>query len=57
MLRWAVIFLVISLISGLLGFFWIAGAAADIAKFLFCLFLVVCILFFIAAIVLARKVR
>jgi len=34
MLRWAAIFLVIALIAALLGFTGIAGAAADIAKFM-----------------------
>lgn len=46
MLKWALIFLVISIIAGLLGFTGIAGAAATVAKFLFIVFLILCILFF-----------
>lgn len=44
MLYWAVTFLVIALISALLGFTSIAGAAMGIAKILFVIFLV---LFFV----------
>ena len=35
MIRWAVIFLIIGLVAGLLGFTGIAGAAVGIAKILF----------------------
>ncbi len=45
MLRLALLFFVVSLIAGLLGFTGISVATAGIAKFLFFLFL---ILFFIA---------
>jgi uncharacterized membrane protein YtjA (UPF0391 family) len=40
MLGWAVTFLIIALIAGLLGFGVIAGTAAEIAKILFLVFLV-----------------
>lgn len=40
MLRWALIFFVIALIAGALGFTGVAGTAASIAQFLFVLFLV-----------------
>jgi uncharacterized membrane protein YtjA (UPF0391 family) len=56
MLRWAVIFLVIALVAALLGFTGIASAAAGIAKFLFALFLVLCLIFFILGLVAAKKV-
>ena len=49
MLKWAVIFLVIALVAALLGFTGIATAAAGIAKFLFFLFLALCVIFFILA--------
>ncbi|NIQ95340.1 MAG: DUF1328 domain-containing protein, partial [Desulfuromonadales bacterium] len=39
MLRWAVIFLVIALVSALFGFGGIATAAVGIAKILFYIFL------------------
>ena len=35
MLKWALLFLIISIIAGLLGFTGIAGVAAGIAKILF----------------------
>ena len=40
MLRWALIFLVIALVAGLLGFTGIYVAAAAIAKLLFYIFVV-----------------
>jgi uncharacterized membrane protein YtjA (UPF0391 family) len=56
MLRWAVIFLVIAIIAAVLGFGAIAGTAAAIAKFLFWIFLVVCVVLFIAGLVAGRKI-
>jgi len=47
MLHYAVIFLVIALIAGILGFGGIAGTAVGIAKILFYVFLVLFILSFI----------
>jgi uncharacterized membrane protein YtjA (UPF0391 family) len=47
MLKWALIFLVISLIAGGLGFTGLARGAATIAKVLFGIFLVLFILFVI----------
>ena len=49
MLKWAVIFLVISLIAGALGFTGIARGAATISKILFGVFLVLFLLFLILA--------
>ena len=40
MLRWALIFLVVALIAGVLGFGGIAGASMGIAKILFFVFVV-----------------
>ena len=40
MLRYALIFLVVALIAGLLGFGGIAGASVGIAKLLFWIFIV-----------------
>jgi len=53
MLRWALIFLVVALISAALGFTGIAGAAAGIAQILFWVFLVV----FLIALLLGRRTR
>lgn len=52
MLGWALAFLIIALIAGVLGFGGIAGASVGIAKFLFLVFVA---LFIIAMI--ARAVR
>lgn len=41
MLKWALIFLVISLVAGALGFTGIASGAARIAKLLFGVFLLI----------------
>lgn len=46
MLRWAIVFLVIALVSGILGFGNIVGLSTEIARILFVVFLV---LFIIAA--------
>jgi uncharacterized membrane protein YtjA (UPF0391 family) len=40
MLRWALIFLVLALVAGVFGFGVVAGAAVDIARILFFLFIV-----------------
>ena len=56
MLRWALIFLVIGLIAGLLGFTDIAGAAVGIAKILFFMFLLVFVVLFVLWLVLFRAV-
>lgn len=40
MLRWSITFLVIALISAVLGFGGLAGTAAGIAKILFYIFLI-----------------
>ncbi len=40
MLRWVILFLCISIIAGVLGFTNISAAAADIAKIIFYIFVV-----------------
>lgn len=45
MLKWALIFLVISLIAGALGFTEVAGVASAFAKVLFFLFLILFLIF------------
>ena len=47
MLSWAITFLVVALIAGILGFGIIAGTAATIAKVLFFIFLVLFLVSFI----------
>jgi uncharacterized membrane protein YtjA (UPF0391 family) len=56
MLRWAVIFLVIGLVAGLLGFTNLAGASIEIAKILFVIFMVIFVVLLIAGLTVARKV-
>jgi len=55
-LQLALIFLVVGLVAGLLGFTSIAGASFAIAKFLAGLFLVLFLVFLILAIVGVKKV-
>jgi len=47
MLGWAVTFLIIAIIAAVFGFGGIAAASAGIAKVLFFLFLVICLVFFL----------
>lgn len=55
MLRWALIFLVISLIAALFGFGGISEAAAGIAKFLFFLFVVIFVVLLILGLIAGRR--
>jgi uncharacterized membrane protein YtjA (UPF0391 family) len=56
MLKWAVIFLVLGLVAGVLGFGGIAGASFAIAKFLFFLFLVIFLVFLVLGLTAARRI-
>ena len=56
MLQLALLFLVVGLIAGVLGFTSIAGASLAIAKFLAGLFLLLFVVFLILAIAGVRKV-
>jgi uncharacterized membrane protein YtjA (UPF0391 family) len=51
MLRYALIFLIIALIAGALGFFSLSGTAMYIAKVLFFIFLVI----FVVSLILGRR--
>lgn len=55
MLRWALVFLVLGLIAGVLGFTAIAGASIAIAKFLFFLFIAVFLIFLVLGLTAARR--
>ncbi|HEY1504124.1 MAG TPA: DUF1328 domain-containing protein [Stellaceae bacterium] len=57
MLRWALFFLVISLIAALFGFTGISVAAAGIAKVLFFLFIVITVVLFALVIAAGRALR
>jgi uncharacterized membrane protein YtjA (UPF0391 family) len=56
MLRWALIFLVIALIAGALGFTGVAGASIAIAKTLFYIFLVVFLVLLVAGLVIGKRI-
>ena len=56
MLRWALTFLVLALVAGLLGFGGIATASAGIAKTLFILFLVVFAVILLLGIVAGKPI-
>lgn len=56
MFKWALIFAVIALLAGALGFGGIAGAAAGIARILFFVGLALVVLFLIMGSAAARKV-
>ena len=56
MLKWALIFLVVGLVAGLLGFTGIAGASIGIAKVLFFIFLVIFLVLLVAGLTVARRV-
>jgi len=55
MLRWAAIFLVIAIIAAIFGFGGIAEGAADIAKILFSIFLVGCLLLLVLGLTIFKK--
>ena len=56
MLKWALIFLVIGLIAGLLGFTGIAGTSIAIAKVLFFICLAIFLVLLVAGLTVARRV-
>ena len=56
MLRWAVIFLIIAIVAGNLGFAGLMVAAAGIAKLLFYLFLILFLITLIAGLVNRNRV-
>lgn len=51
MLSWALVFLVVAVLAGLLGFGVVAGTAAGIAKILFFLFLIL----FVVSLLMGRR--
>jgi uncharacterized membrane protein YtjA (UPF0391 family) len=57
MLRWAVIFFVISMIAAFFGFTDVAAGAAEIAKVLFYIFVAVFVIFLVLGLTAAQKIR
>jgi uncharacterized membrane protein YtjA (UPF0391 family) len=56
MMRWALIFLVVALVAGALGFTGVAGAAMGMAKILFFVAIGLFLIFLIAALAVGRKI-
>jgi uncharacterized membrane protein YtjA (UPF0391 family) len=56
MLKWALIFLVVSLIAGALGFTGVASGAARISKILFGIFLAIFVIFLVLALLAGEAV-
>ena len=56
MLRWALIFAVVALIAGLLGFTTIAGTSMAIAKTLFFIFVVIFLVLLVLGLLAGRTV-
>ncbi len=55
MLRWALIFAVLAIVAGLLGFTGIAAGFAVIAKAIFYVFLGLVVVFILLGVTIARK--
>jgi uncharacterized membrane protein YtjA (UPF0391 family) len=53
-LKWALIFLVISIIAGIFGFTGISAASADVARFLFYVFVVIFLVLLILGLTIFR---
>ena len=56
MIKWAIIFAIIGLIAGVLGFTGVAGAAMGIAKFLFWAAVIIAVVLFLLAVTIFRKI-
>jgi uncharacterized membrane protein YtjA (UPF0391 family) len=56
MLKWALIFAIISLVAGVLGFTGVAAGAASIAKVLFFIFVVLFVLFLVLGVTVFKAV-
>lgn len=56
MLKWALVFALVSLVAGLLGFTGLAAGTAAIAKTLFVVFAVLFLLFLVLGATLFRKI-
>ena len=57
MLKWALIFFMVSAIAGIFGFTGIAVGAAEISKILFFVFLVLFSIFLVAGLMAVNKLR
>ncbi len=55
MIKWAIIFAIISLIAGLFGFSGLAADSAGIAKFLFVAALIIFLIFLVLGLMAGKK--
>lgn len=55
MIKWAIIFAIIGLVAGVLGFTGLAGAAMGIAKFLFWAAVIIAIILFVLGMTVYKK--
>ena len=55
LLKWALVFFIVSLIAALFGFTDIAAASAEVARILFYIFLVIFIVLLVLGLVLSRR--
>ena len=53
-LKWALIFFVVSIVAGILGFTGISAASADVARFLFYVFVVIFLVLLILGLTIFR---
>ena len=53
-LKWALIFFVVSIIAGVLGFTGISAASADVARFLFYVFVVIFLVLLVLGLTIFR---
>ena len=56
MIKWAIIFAIIGLVAGALGFAGIGGAAMGIAKFLFFAAIAIAVVLFLLGVTIFKKV-
>lgn len=56
LLKWALIFLVVSIIAAVFGFTDISAASADIARILFYIFVIIFVVLLVLGMVAARRI-
>jgi uncharacterized membrane protein YtjA (UPF0391 family) len=57
MIKWAIIFAVIALVAGALGFTGVAGTAMGIAKLLFWIAVVLAVIFFVLGLTVYKTLK
>ncbi len=55
LLKWALVFFIVSLIAALFGFTDIAAASAEVARILFYIFLVIFVVLLVLGLALSRR--